>query len=615
MALSPDEKKIYLNQDTAAGEADGAMYFPVKYLTGLESTTNATVTLYFRGPNNTTSTSIIVLITADYIKEFYTQFVNEINFGDKAVITLAVKNLSVSTTQGGSDFVYVNAFAGAIVSNDDSLGYEDLQIAEDLDVGGKITIGSNAELAPALVMDNDENQLKIGVSNGTNTHMTGSADGDVVIHSVGDHNVLIGQNDAVALTIDTDGAVALATDLAVAHGGTGASTLTDNGVLFGNGTSAISAVDLSSNGNIIVGGSTPAAVTGANLAGSGLAATVGDGTLVLAVETLNQDTTGTAAGLSATLAVGSGGTGLTTVAANTILTGNGTSALTAETDLTYDGSELNVVGDVIVDGDITANSFDGLWDGGAITVAKGGTGLTTVAVNTILTGNGTSALTAETNLTFSANRLHIGADDEITPQVRFQNDENTVTLGISDTADNLVVGSADGDFVIGNSGDHNVLITQNNEIALTVDTNGDSNFNRRFTITGVAGTYEGDVVYFGGTTSMTLGKIYHYKSDGTWELANADDASTCDGLLAVALGAASDTNGMLLRGMVTLDHDPGTIGDVLYVQSDNAGTPGNATATAPSASGDCVRVIGYQIHHTSAGNIWFNPDGTFVEVA
>ena len=129
------------------------------------------------------------------------------------------------------------------------------------------------------------------------------------------------------------------------------------------------------------------------------------------------------------------------------------------------------------------------------------------------------------------------------------------------------------------------------------------------------GDHDGDVVYFGGTTSMTIGKIYHYKSDGTWEIANADAVATADGLLGVALGAASDTNGMLLRGMVTLDHDPGAIGDVLFVQSDNAGTPGDATATAPSASGDCVRIIGYQVSHASNGNIWFNPDNTFVEVA
>ena len=130
------------------------------------------------------------------------------------------------------------------------------------------------------------------------------------------------------------------------------------------------------------------------------------------------------------------------------------------------------------------------------------------------------------------------------------------------------------------------------------------------------GDHDGDVVYFGNTTSMTIGKMYLYTdSANSWVLTNADAVATSDGLLAVALGAASDTNGMLLRGFVTLDHDPGAIGDVLYIQSDNAGTPGNATATAPSASGDCVRVIGYQVNHASSGNIWFNPDNTFVEIA
>ena len=121
----------------------------------------------------------------------------------------------------------------------------------------------------------------------------------------------------------------------------------------------------------------------------------------------------------------------------------------------------------------------------------------------------------------------------------------------------------------------------------------------------------GDIVYFGGTTSMTAGAIYHYKSDGTWELADADAAATSDGLLAVALGAASDTNGMCLRGMVTIDHDPGAIGDVLFLST----TAGDCSATAPSGDGDIVRVIGYQVNHASNGEIWFCPDGTYVEVS
>lgn len=121
---------------------------------------------------------------------------------------------------------------------------------------------------------------------------------------------------------------------------------------------------------------------------------------------------------------------------------------------------------------------------------------------------------------------------------------------------------------------------------------------------------QGDVVYFGSTTSMTAGAIYHFKSDGTWELADADAASTCDGMLGVALGAASDTNGVLLRGMVTLDHDPGAVGDVLFLST----TAGDCSATAPSGNGDIIRVVGYCLD-ASNGQIYFNPDGTYVEVS
>ena len=81
-------------------------------------------------------------------------------------------------------------------------------------------------------------------------------------------------------------------------------------------------------------------------------------------------------------------------------------------------------------------------------------------------------------------------------------------------------------------------------------------------------------------------------------------------MLGIALGAASDTNGVLLRGMVTIDHDPGAVGDVLFVST----TAGDITATAPSGNNDIVRVVGYCLD-ASNGQIWFNPDNTFVEVS
>jgi hypothetical protein len=119
----------------------------------------------------------------------------------------------------------------------------------------------------------------------------------------------------------------------------------------------------------------------------------------------------------------------------------------------------------------------------------------------------------------------------------------------------------------------------------------------------------GDVVYFGSTTSMTAGKIYYYNSSGNWALTDADAVATADGMIGVALGAASNTNGVMLRGMTTLNHDPGTVGDPLFLST----TAGQATSTAPSGNGDIVRVIGYCLGSTN-GEIYFNPSGTFVEV-
>ena len=123
------------------------------------------------------------------------------------------------------------------------------------------------------------------------------------------------------------------------------------------------------------------------------------------------------------------------------------------------------------------------------------------------------------------------------------------------------------------------------------------------------GDAAGDIVYF-SETSTTAGRIYYYTSGGAWELADADAVSSASGMLAVALGESSATSGMLLRGMVTLNHDPGTRGDTLFLST----AVGSASATAPSGAGDIVRVIGYCLD-SSNGQIYFNPDGAFVEVA
>jgi hypothetical protein len=446
MALSPDEKFIYVNPDTGAGQFRLSKYYPVRYLRGLECTTAGAAKLYFRGPLDTNSTQVTISITSGYIKEFFIEFLDEINFGENSVIVLSDRNIAVDATTGGTDFQHVNAYSAALTTSDSlTAGFEDVQITEDLDIGGD-TVMSGSLTLDSVALSAVQTSAESFVDNDTSV-MTSAAIDDRI-------------NTAVATTVG-------------------------------------SAVDLT--------------------------------------------------------------------------------------------SEVS----------------------GTLPVANGGTGLTTVAANTILTGNNTAALTAEANLSFTNNRLTVGDNGEdIQPYLRIMNDENSLELGISNAADDFVTGSADGDIVFNSFGDHNILFGQNDVLAAKIDTDGDFNLNRKFTVTGdTDGTYEGDVVYFGGTTSMTVGRIYHYKSDGTWEGADADAVATSDGLLAVALGAASDTNGMLLRGMVTLDHDPGAVGDVLYLST----TIGQATATAPSGNNDIVRVIGYCLD-ASNGQIWFNPDNTFVEV-
>ena len=133
---------------------------------------------------------------------------------------------------------------------------------------------------------------------------------------------------------------------------------------------------------------------------------------------------------------------------------------------------------------------------------------------------------------------------------------------------------------------------------------------RKFDVTGTTdGTHDGDVVYFGPTEELVTGTIVYYNGS-TWAATDADAASTASGLIGVVLGPNVAETGILLRGMVTLSHDPGTIGDILYLST----TAGQASSTAPSGTGDIVRVIGYCLD-SSNGQIWFNPDSTFVEIS
>jgi hypothetical protein len=178
--------------------------------------------------------------------------------------------------------------------------------------------------------------------------------------------------------------------LPVANGGTGAATFTANNVLLGNGTSAFQVVAPGTNGNILTSNGT----TWTSAAPASVSLTTG---------------------VTGTLPVTNGGTGLSTFAALSLPVANTLNTLTALTATAGQSVRVNAggtaweaytpstgTGDVVCPASATADSlvaFNGttgklVKQASTVTVAQGGTGATTLTG--VLKGNGTSAFTAAT---------------------------------------------------------------------------------------------------------------------------------------------------------------------------------------------------------------------------
>jgi hypothetical protein len=123
--------------------------------------------------------------------------------------------------------------------------------------------------------------------------------------------------------ITSSGTITLGGTLGVANGGTGATTFTANGVVYGNTTSALLVTAAGTTGQVLVG-NTGGAPSWATLTGIGVTSFSG-GTTGL---TPNTATTG-AITLAGTLGVANGGTGATSLSSGYLVKGNGTSAVSA----------------------------------------------------------------------------------------------------------------------------------------------------------------------------------------------------------------------------------------------------------------------------------------------
>lgn len=123
-----------------------------------------------------------------------------------------------------------------------------------------------------------------------------------------------------------------------------------------------------------------------------------------------------------------------------------------------------------------------------------------------------------------------------------------------------------------------------------------------------APAYNGEIVKF-GTGTLTAGQLYYLNASGVWTLANATSEASSTGMLGIAVGASPTTDGLLVRGYAVNAGYTQTTGSVIYI----ATTAGSITETAPSASTQVVRVVGYKTSLTDT--IYLTPDPTWVTLA
>ena len=121
------------------------------------------------------------------------------------------------------------------------------------------------------------------------------------------------------------------------------------------------------------------------------------------------------------------------------------------------------------------------------------------------------------------------------------------------------------------------------------------------------GSFEGHVVKLGSDTLVAL-KFYVYTSSG-WRAVDADTEGKTKGLFGLALGTSSATDGLLTYGIISSSLFSGfSAGDTLYVST----TEGTITSTAPTASGDFVRVVGYAL---GSSQIFIRPSEDYIELS
>ena len=201
--------------------------------------------------------------------------------------------------------------------------------------------------------------------------------------------------------------------------------------------------------------------------------------------------------------------------------------------------------------EITRNAIDLAADvTGALPVANGGTGATSLAANSILTGSGTNAITAESRLTYGAEILSIGEPDSGLSTITRNNGAGTNGGGLIIQSGRASVGTdlTGGDLTLrggpgtGNGASGNIVFeagvptssgsgAQNVQEIATLDSTGNLSIDGDLTVKG------NDIKDDDGTTCIT------FDSSGNTTIANTLNASVIGNVAGNASTADALTTG------------------------------------------------------------------------
>ena len=221
--------------------------------------------------------------------------------------------------------------------------------------------------------------------------------------------------------------------LPVANGGTGVSSLAADNILTGNGTGAITAEAYftysTSDEELIIGNPDNGDAKISRRNSSGTNNTGGD--LILQAGPATGNAQGGGFKFYSSTA---GSSGSAVQSSNEIASINYSGNLQIDGGLTTGSTlalsnigKIQVANQSLITGLGTITS--GTWNASTIGVEYGGTGQTTLASNSILTGNGTSGITAESNLTYDGTNLTLTSDGVAAPDLIIESTASHSTAG------------------------------------------------------------------------------------------------------------------------------------------------------------------------------------------